>query len=274
MFSIIILTYNEEKSIKSCLDSIGWCDDIVIIDSYSQDQTCEIGERFGARVFKNKFVDFAQQRNFANEEVKYKYEWVFHLDADEHFNLDLKKECELAINKYEFGAFMVPSKTMLYNKWVRYAANYPVYQMRFHKIHDSRFIQHGHGQRETDLKKGLGFLETPYKHFSFEKGITNWLLKHVRYAGEEAIQFDNDNDKIKIKDLFSKNTIKQRRNLKRISAKLPFRALLRFLYFYIIKMGFRDGRIGYEYCKMQYFFELMVIFKSFEIKQKNKGIIP
>ncbi|MFD1016340.1 glycosyltransferase family 2 protein [Winogradskyella rapida] len=273
MFSIVILTYNEESSIQSCLESINWCDDIVIIDSYSQDQTLEIGEKFGARVYKNEFVDFAQQRNFANEEIKFKYQWVFHLDADEHFNLDLKKECEVAIKKYEYGAFMVPSKTMLYDKWIKYAANYPVYQMRFHKIGDSRFIQHGHGQRETDLRKGLGFLTTPYEHFSYAKGITNWLQKHVKYAEEEAYQFYQDNEKIKIKNLFSKNTIEQRRAIKRISATLPFRPVLRFLYFYIIKMGFRDGRIGYEYCKLQYLFELMVVFKSFEIRQKNKGII-
>ena len=130
MFSVVILTYNEENNLQSCLNSIKWCEDIVVIDSYSGDRTVEIANDNGVRVYQNKFSNFGDQRNFGNEKVKSK--WVFHLDADEHFNCDLKAECEAAIRKYQFGAFMVPSKMMLFNKWVRYASSYPVYQMRFH----------------------------------------------------------------------------------------------------------------------------------------------
>ena len=270
MFSVVILTYNEENNLQSCLDSIKWCKDIVVIDSYSVDRTIEIANKNGVRVYQNKFLNFGAQRNFGNKKVKSK--WVFHLDADEHFNIDLKEECELVIQKYQFGAFMVPSKMMLYNKWIKYASSYPVYQMRFHCIGDANFMQKGHGQQETDLKKGLGFLKTPYKHFSYQKGMTSWLLKHVEYAKEEAVEFKNDNEKIKIQNFFSKNNLKRRREIKRLSSKVPLKPLLRFLYFYIFKMGFRDGKVGYEYCKMQFVFEAMIGLKLFELHQNRKGI--
>ncbi len=70
-FSIIILTYNEEDTLSGCLESIKWCDDIVVIDSFSSDNTCEIAKKSGARVFQNKFTDFAQQRNFANDTIDF-----------------------------------------------------------------------------------------------------------------------------------------------------------------------------------------------------------
>ena len=109
-FSIIILTYNEEDSLQGCLDSIKWCDDVVVIDSFSSDTTCKIAKERGARIFQNKFTDFAQQRNFANDTISFKYEWVFHLDADEHFTTELRTECNKAIDLYKFGAFLVPAK--------------------------------------------------------------------------------------------------------------------------------------------------------------------
>jgi glycosyltransferase involved in cell wall biosynthesis len=122
-FSIIILTYNEEDSLQACLESIGWCDDIVIIDSYSTDATPTIATKNGARVFKNKFSDFAQQRNFANDTVAFKHEWVFHLDADEHFTAALRAECNQAISNYKYGAFLVPAKEILWGTWLKYSAN-------------------------------------------------------------------------------------------------------------------------------------------------------
>lgn len=272
MFSIIILTYNEESALEKCLESISWCDDIVILDSQSTDRTCSIAEEFGARVFQNVFIDFANQRNYAIDNVDFKYNWVFHLDADEHFNINLKQECEAAILEYQYGAFMVPSKMMLWNKWLKNSGCYPVYQMRFHKLGDARFIQFGHGQRESDLVKGLGFLKNPYKHFSFEKGITSWVQKHIKYAENEAQEYLGNKEPLKISYLFSLNKIKRRRSLKSLSYKLPARPLLKFCYLYLIKRGVLDGQAGYYYCKMQSIYEEMITLKIFEITQKSKGI--
>jgi glycosyltransferase involved in cell wall biosynthesis len=264
MFSIIILTYNEESSLQLCFDHIKFCDDIVVIDSCSNDSTVEIAEKNGARVFTNRFKNFGDQRNFAIDKVEYKYDWVFHLDVDEHFTEDLRNECEASLKDYKFGAFMVPSKMILYGKWLKNSGDYPVYQMRFHKIGDARFIKWGHGQRESDLKNGLGSFKSPYLHNSFDKGISSWLLKHIKYAEEEAKLFKKERKKFNILNLFSRSKLVRYREVKNLGSTLPMKPLLRFLYYYLYKKGFMDGRVGLEYCKMQFLFQLMISMKVFE----------
>ena len=272
MFSVIILTYNEEKSIKSCLESLNWCDDVILIDSGSTDKTVEIAKSFKARVFNNAFENFGQQRNYAIDSISFKYDWVFHLDADEHFNDELLNECNQAIHNYDYGAFMVPSKTFLWGTWLKKSGSYPVYQMRFHKLGDARFIQFGHGQRESEIMKGLGFLKTPYNHFAFEKGISTWFIKHIRYAEEEAQNNIKNKGIISLNAFFSKDNLVFRRNLKNFSARLPFRSLFKFVYLYIFKMGFLDGRSGLIYITMQCIYEQIIQIKEYEIKQNSKGI--
>lgn len=269
-FSIVILTYNEEDTLQSCLDSIKWCDDIVVIDSYSDDKTCEIAVKFGARVFQNRFTDFAQQRNFANDTVSFKHEWVFHLDADEHFTDQLKIECNKVIETYEFGAFLVPAKEILWGTWLKYSAG-TVYQMRFHKLLDARFEQYGHGQRECDLKKGLGKLENAYEHYFFSKGVNQWFVKHLKYASDEAKNEQKANvTEISFGKLINGKTHEKRRELKALSYKMPFRPLFKFLYMYILKFGFLDGSVGFRFCVMKSIYEQFIILKKIESTSHNK----
>jgi len=83
MFSILILTKNEEANLPSCLASVKWCDDVVVLDSFSTDRTVEVAREAGVRVFQRAFDDFAGQRNHALDRIEFKNPWLFHLDADE-----------------------------------------------------------------------------------------------------------------------------------------------------------------------------------------------
>ena len=93
--SILILTLNEEKNLPACLEAIAWCDDIVVLDSFSTDGTVEIAKKFGVRVYQRQFDNFAGQRNFALTNFDFRHEWVFHLDADEIITDELKSEMEM-----------------------------------------------------------------------------------------------------------------------------------------------------------------------------------
>ena len=86
------------------MDSVAWADDVVVLDSYSSDETVELAKAKGARVVQRKFDDFGGQRNFALDEIDFKHEWVFHLDADERFNEELRSECERVIQLDERSA--------------------------------------------------------------------------------------------------------------------------------------------------------------------------
>lgn len=269
-FSIIILTYNEQDSLQSCLDSVNWCDDIVIIDSYSTDKTLEIAQKFNVRVFKNNFIDFAQQRNFANDTLDLKHDWVFHLDADERFTEELRKECNKVIDKYEYGAFIVPAKEILWGKWLKYSAGI-VYQMRFHKLGDARFEQYGHGQRECDLNKGLGKLNQCYEHYFMSKGVNNWLVKHINYAKNESQNEINISlNKIPFLKIVTGKSYEKRRVLKAISYKIPLRPFFKFIYMFFLKFGFLDGIIGFRYCIMKIIYEQFIVLNNIELKNKKK----
>ena len=272
--SVVILTHNEEKNLPSCLRSLGWCNDIVVLDSYSTDETVEIAKAAGIRVFQNRFVDFAAQRNYALRNIPLHNNWVFHLDADEHFTERLVTEMLEAIRNDVYSGFYVASKLMLFGRWLRHAATYPVYQLRLTKIGEVEFTQHGHGQRERAPKRGLGFLCEPYLHFGFSKGFENWFAKHNTYSTQEALTHKNSSaELLPTRTVIGKwitNPIERRRLLKNLTFKLPFRSLWRFVYSYGFRGGFLDGRPGLTYCVLQAIYECMIDFKIEELRFLEK----
>ena len=275
MFSILILTYNEENNLPECLQSVAGCDDIVVLDSLSSDSTVRIAEGTpNVRVVHRAFTDFADQRNYALEHANFKHEWVFHLDADEHFSTALREECEAMIHRDEKSGYQVPSKMMLWGRWLKHSAAYPVYQMRFHKRTEVRFEQYGHGQRECDALRGIGFLKEPYEHHSFGNGLNEWFERHNRYSEQEAQRTVESLKKgsFNANDLFTTNRLARRRALKELSFRLPCRPLLRFLYQYLIKLGFLDGAPGLSYCLMQALYETQISLKVTEQRMRKKGI--
>ncbi|HYQ73039.1 MAG TPA: glycosyltransferase, partial [Gammaproteobacteria bacterium] len=90
MVSILILTKNEEKDLPGCLESVSWSDDIHVYDSFSTDRTVEIAERFGARVTKREFDNWAAHQNWGLQNIRFRYPWVFYIDADERINMELR----------------------------------------------------------------------------------------------------------------------------------------------------------------------------------------
>jgi len=273
MFSIVILTYNEEENLPACFESIAWCDDVWVVDSFSTDRTVEIAKSHGAKVVQRAFDNFGNQRNFAIDTCAFKYEWIFDLDADERFTDELKTECEERARLDQHSAYWVANKMMLWGKWIRHASGFPVYQMRFHKLGEVRFISHGHGQRESEAVRGLGYLREPYVHYNFSKGVSKWFEGHVRYAKDEALE------SMKVGENRCKgwadgveDPLARRRMLKRFSERMPCRPFLKFLFLYVFKMGFLDGCAGLAYCLMQAHYEFMIVAirRDLTIKKRDK----
>ena len=261
MFSILILTQDEESDLEACLDSISWCDDIWVLDSGSVDKTVDIAERRGCHVLRRKFDNFADQRNYAIDNADFKHRWVFDLDADERFTDELRQECEDAVRKDELSAYFVANKMMLHGKWIRHASQFPVYQMRFHKLGEIRFVPYGHGQREGDAERGIGYMKAAYIHYAFSKGLAAWFRKHVEYAKREAVQLiceENGCATVCGQSAASvASPVARRRRLKRLAAKMPARPFLKFIYLMFIKGGILDGPTGWLYCRMQAHYEFL-----------------
>ena len=151
--------------------------------------------------------------------------------------------------------------------WIRQSSGYPVYQMRFHKLGEARFVQVGHGQRETEVKREVGKLHEPYIHDAFSKGLDDWFERHNRYSRDEARQALRDmRDGVVWSALAGADAVARRRALKQLAWRLPGRAWFRFLYQYLLKCGFLDGVAGYRYCRLLSVYEQMITLKINELK--------
>lgn len=270
--SILILTLNEADNISRCLDAISWCNDIVVLDSGSSDDTLKLASDAGCRVFNRPFDNFASQRNFALETVNFRHEWVLHLDADEVVSSELCEEIGVVVEKPGLDAYRIPSKTMFQQRWLRYSGMYPAYQVRLTRLPNFRFRQVGHGQKEDLDASRIGTLENSYQHYSFSKGMREWFEKHNRYSSDEAEETIRQLQRGRVDwaGLVSGESSRRRQALKGFSYRLPFRPLLRFLYMYCFRFGFLDGRPGFSYCCLLAFYEFMISVKVKEMIQ-DKG---
>ena len=272
--SVVILTKDEEPNIEDCLRSCAWCDDVHILDSGSTDRTSEIAERLGAKVHYHPFTSFGEQRNWAIDNIQHKYDWVFHLDADERFTPELVGEMrQILLDNPDDAGFYVPHKLMFMGRWLRYAeGGYPIYQMRFFHKARMRFRDHGHGQREATTGH-VGILHRPYLHFNFSKGLDDWIDKHNRYSALEAKEtFALLSGKSTARYSAFGNSVERRRFFKsRVYPWLPGTWLARFIWMYVLRLGFLDGKAGLQYCLLMSSYDLFTSLKLSELQRNAKG---
>jgi hypothetical protein len=256
--STLILTFNEEKNISACLNALGWCNDVVVIDSGSTDRTVEIARTAGARVLTRSFDQFSGQRNFGLEHGGLQHEWVLHLDADEVVTPAFVEQLAALNPTPGIDAWRVPSKTMMFGRWLRHAGMYPTYQVRIGHRDRLRFMQVGHGQREDLAPERVGLFSEPYLHYNFSHGIRRWLEKHVKYAQDEA-QLILEQRARGRGSAAGKDAVSKRRAMKAMASRLPLwlRPAARIAYLLIWRQGFRDGRAGFVYASMMATYEAM-----------------
>jgi hypothetical protein len=161
-------------------------------------------------------------------------------------------------------AYQCPSMMMFMGQWLRRAAEYPVYQVRFFDSAMCRYEDYGHGQREVNRGR-TGVLKMPYLHYNFSKGIEEWFDKHNRYSTLESSQAQHEPHvslSRAMLGLFAADKIKRRRHLKALSYRMPAKATLMYLYIVVLRRGFMDGSAGVNYARMRSIYEAMISVKS------------
>ncbi|MBD2385719.1 glycosyltransferase family 2 protein [Cylindrospermum sp. FACHB-282] len=268
MFSIYILTYNEELDIAACIESAMLSDDIIVVDSCSSDRTVEIASRYPIRTIQHPFESHGRQRTWMLESIPPKHEWVYILEADERLTSELFAECLTAIDHPDYIGYYVAERVMFMNHWIRHSTQYPRYQMRLFRHGKVWFTDYGHTEREV-CDGATSFLKETYPHYTCSKGLNRWIEKHNRYSTDEAQetlqQLEHGN--VEWRDLFfGKSEVERRRALKDLSLRLPARPLLRFIYMYFLLGGCLDGRAGMAWCTLQAFYEYLILLKVWELK--------
>lgn len=273
--SVMILTFNEEMNIGSCLEHLDWADDLILIDSGSSDATVEIARKVrpDVRVFSNPFEDFGQQRNWALENCSPTHPWILFLDADEHCNDEFVQAVKGVVeDPQEHVGFYLTYRNYFLGRWIRYCTLYPSWQLRLLKLGEVRYRKEGHGQREV-TDGPLGRISQPYDHYGFSKGVFDWIRRHNRYSSDEIeLILRLKNEPLAFFDLFSSNPLARRKCLKRIAARVGFRPLFRFLYTYFFRFGFLDGRAGFMFCLLRVAHEMHITVKLAEAEVAQRGI--
>ncbi len=272
MFSIYILTYNEERDIADCIESALLSDDVIVVDSFSGDRTVEIAEEIARnnpiRVVQNKFKSHGKQRTWMLEEVPTKHPWVYILEADELMTPGLFKECSEVIGNTDKVAYFAAERVMFMNRWIKHSTQFPRYQMRLIKKGSAWFSDYGHTERE-EINGEAGYLTETYPHYTSGKGFFRWVEKHNTYSTNEARETIEqlEGGGIAWKDLlFGETEIARRHALKDLSLRVPFRPVLRFVYMYFGLRGFLDGQAGFTWCVLQAFYEYLILLKVWEIQ--------
>jgi glycosyltransferase involved in cell wall biosynthesis len=268
------LTLNEEANLPRCLESLRWCDDIVVLDSGSSDRTVEIAREYGARVVTRPFDNWASHQNWALESIEYRHPWLYYSDADEVMPPELRDELSQVAtpSSQPHAAYRVRYKNYFLGRWIRHCGIYPTWVLRFYKPEKVRYERLVNPTAKVD--GSIGLLQEHFLHYSFNKGLQAWFDKHNKYSTAEAIETIRDLregtiDWAGLVDFA--NPARRRLAIKHLSFRLPFRPLLRFLYMYVLKLGFLDGPAGFHYCMMLSIYEYMIVLKVRELRRRERG---
>jgi len=257
----VVLTYNEERNLPDCLASLsGWVGEIFVVDSGSTDGTLAIAREAGATVLQHPFEHYGAQRNWAIDNIPTTAPWTLHIDADERVTPELSESITAALAGDEQSlvrtdGFLVSRRTMFMGRWIRHGGHYPAWHLRLtrtgagrceDRLYDQHFYVSGAVQKlQGDLIDTL----TP--------DLATFTARHLRWAALEAAEHDAPPDAVgRIRGrLASDNAIERRRWLRDWYARLPLfvRPAAYFVYRYIVRLGFLDGRAGLVFHVLQGF---------------------
>lgn len=269
--SVLVLTFDEELNIAACLQSVQWCDDVLVLDSFSTDRTVEIARRHGVRVVQRRFDNYAAQRNFGLQQP-YKNPWVLMLDADERVGPDLQAEMLAATRDADPGTamFRMRRRDHLYGRWIRGSSGYPTWFGRLARVGRVRVERPINEEYHADGK--LEDLRGHLDHYPFNKGFAPWLAKHDRYSSMEAeLRLSGSATRLTWAHLLSRDPDLRRRALKAFAYQLPLRPVAVFIALYFLRGGIFEGRAGLTFCVLRAWYEFVIDCKLIELKRRQLG---
>ena len=243
--SVAIITLNAAAQLAACLESVRWADDIVVVDSGSSDGTQALAERYGARVIQQDWLGFGPQKQFAVEAAR--HDWVLCLDADERVTPALQAAIEIGLNSASTAdaihAYRFPRCNRFLGRYLKHGEGYPDWSLRLFDRRHARWSDDA--VHEKVICDGpVGSLQADLLHDSAES-LSSYLGKQNRYtslAADMALAAG-----------------------KRSSfGRVALSPLVRFVKFYIVRQGFRDGLPGFVHIAIGCFNSMIKYAKMLE----------
>ncbi len=247
--SVVILTLNEEVNLPECLGSLTGLEcEIFVVDSGSTDRTAAIAAGAGASIVSHPFENYAAQRNWAQQNLPIRTEWVLHLDADERLTPQLVAEIARKLREpaIPVSGFLLRKRTIFLGRWIRHGGHYPSYHLRLFRkdkgacedrLYDQHFVVDG----------AVATLDGDYLDV-VASSIQTWTLRHVRWARLEAQEMTSvPGEGRRVQANRSGNPIERKRWLREgVYGRAPLfvRPFAYWLYRYVARLGFLDGVEG------------------------------
>ena len=226
----VILTKNEARHIAACIQSVSWCDGVLLSDSYSSDGTPEIAQQLGAEVVQRPFTSFADQRNSALSDARARgAEWVFFIDADERATPALAEEIRRAIQESRAG-WWVPRYNYIMGHRMRGGGWYPDPQLRLLRVDRARYDPARPVHETVILEGEAGTLKEHLIHYNYDS-LAQFLAKQNRYLTLEARMLHEQGVRPRPRNYLS----------------MPLREFWRR---YVSLQGYRDGPLGLLLCSL------------------------
>lgn len=226
--SAIIPTLNEEIHIAEAIKSVSFADEIIVIDSFSEDKTIEIAEKLNVKIIKRKFDDFSSQKNFAINQAS--HDWIYILDADERVTKEVKKEIVSAVKDPKgFVGFYLRRTFYFSGKKVNYSGFQRDKVIRLFLKEHCKYSGLVHEKIISNGK--IGFFKNKIDHFSY-RNYDHYISKLNHYATIRAEELHDNGEKVNIYHVMVKPGA-------------------RFFIHYFIRLGFLDGFTGFLVAKTQ-----------------------
>ncbi len=248
--SVTIITHNEENNIRDCLESVKWADEIIVIDSESNDRTVEICKSYTNKVYVNPWPGMNDQNNIAVDKASYL--WILNVDADERLSDDfrnfvLAEMCNPASDGYRF-----PRQNYFVGKWLRFGGWYPDHVLRLFRKDKGRFAGiNPHGKVVVHAGK-VTTVPIPIIHYTYNS-LKEYVIRQESYASIAAAQMYKNN-KTGINSFLL------------ILLKVPWK----FIETFFLKRGFLDGSHGFIAAIGASYTIFIKYAKLWELKQNHK----
>lgn len=251
----IILTYNEEKHIERCILSINqYVKKIIIIDSYSKDETVKTAKKYNAEVLQNHFINHSKQLNWGLNNIKITTNWILRIDADEFFTKELGKQLvkNLKIYNQDISGISVNRKYIFLKKKINFGGTFPHKTLRIWRTGKGKCQDIWQDEQIIVDGKVVHIDENLIDH-NLNK-LSWWIKKHKTYAIRESINYllKKNDSQLNMESSVDNTKLRKEKKMK-IYYKFPIfiRPIFLFFYSYIIKFGFLNGWQGFVLCTLQ-----------------------
>ncbi len=247
--SVYVLTFNNSRTIDRCLKSLSWADELIVVDSFSTDDTYDICKRHTEKVYQRKWTGHRDQYQYAADLTT--HPWIMFVDADEEVPLELAEEIRRTLDEGAEGidGFLVYRRTYYLGRWIRYGGWYPDGEIRLCRREKGRWEGGLHARIAVDGK--IGYLKSEYLHYTY-RDISDQIQTIDKYS------------RIAAQDMLEKG---ESFNL----FKLLFHPPFRFVKEYFLKSGFRDGLPGLVIVVSTMFYVFIKYAKLWELRLEKKG---